>query len=144
VKVVVQRSLHSSVSVNDEVISTIPSGMVLLVCMEKGDSKLSIEKAADKILNLRIFSDENGKMNNNISKAGGEILAVSQFTLSWPGKKGNRPSFDNSMDPVLANTFFEDFCTLLEKDQIVKKGVFGESMQVTISNDGPVTFFLEF
>lgn len=143
-KVVVQRSLHSSVIVNDEVVSTIPRGMVLLICMEKGDSKLSVEKAADKILNLRIFSDENGRMNDNISKAGGEILAVSQFTLSWPGKKGNRPSFDNSMDPELANILFEEFCTLLEKDQIVKKGVFGESMQVTISNDGPVTFFLEF
>ncbi|PIK16226.1 D-aminoacyl-tRNA deacylase [Halobacteriovorax sp. JY17] len=143
-KIVVQRSLQSSVTVNNEVVGTIPKGMVLLVCMEKSDTDQSVQKAAEKILNLRIFSDSEGRMNENISKSGGEILAVSQFTLSWPGKKGNRPSFDNSMEPELANNFFEKFCNLLERSIVVKKGIFGENMQVTIGNDGPVTFFLEF
>ncbi|ATH08421.1 D-tyrosyl-tRNA(Tyr) deacylase [Halobacteriovorax marinus] len=143
-KIVVQRSLNSSVSIRGEVVSQIQSGLVLLVCMETGDSDESIKQAAQKIINLRIFSDENGKMNKNISQAGGEILAVSQFTLSWPGKKGNRPSFDRSMEPNLANEYFEKFCNLVGECAGVKKGVFAESMQVTIINDGPVTFFLEF
>ncbi len=143
-KIVVQRSLQSSVTVNNEVVTTIARGMVLLVCMEKSDTDQSVEKAAEKILNLRIFSDSDGRMNENITKSGGEILAVSQFTLSWPGKKGNRPSFDNSMEPELANNFFEKFCNLLELSTVVKKGIFGANMQVTITNDGPVTFFLEF
>lgn len=143
-KVVVQRSKESSVSVKNTLISKIDHGLVLLVCMEKGDSEKSVLSAAEKIKNLRIFSDENGRMNLNLSQSGGEVLAVSQFTLSWPGKKGNRPSFDNSMEPALANEYFEKFCSLLEETFSVKKGVFGESMEVTITNDGPVTFFLEF
>ncbi|WP_372652125.1 D-aminoacyl-tRNA deacylase [Halobacteriovorax sp.] len=143
-KIVVQRSKKSSVEVNNQIISTIANGLVLLVCLEKGDSEKSISSAAEKILNLRIFPDDNGRMNKDILQSNGEILAVSQFTLSWNGKKGNRPSFDNSMEPDKANTYFEQFCSILEKSVTVKKGVFGESMQVTIANDGPVTFFLEF
>ncbi len=143
-RIVVQRSSRSSVEVNNETVAAINSGMVLLVCLEKGDSEKSISSAVEKILNLRIFSDDQGRMNKNILQSNGEILAVSQFTLSWNGKKGNRPSFDNSMEPDKANLYFEKFCSLLEKTVTVKKGVFGESMQVTITNDGPVTFFLEF
>lgn len=143
-RIVVQRSKNSSVEVNNEIVSSIDSGMVLLVCMEKGDCEKSVLSAVEKIINLRIFPDEQARMNKNILQVGGEILAVSQFTLSWSGKKGNRPSFDNSMEPEKANFYFEMFCSLLEKSIVDKKGIFGESMQVTITNDGPVTFFLEF
>lgn len=143
-KIVAQRSLHSSVSVNEEIISSIDKGLVLLVCMENGDEHNSVEKAVQKILNLRIFPDEFGKMNLNISQYEGEILCISQFTLSWNGKKGNRPSFDNSMEPKKAHEFFEKFCETLSQQVSVKKGAFGEKMIVNISNDGPVTFHLEF
>ena len=98
-KIVVQRVKSSSVLVEGKIISKIGHGLNLLVCMEKGDDISSIQNASKKILALRIFSDENGRMNKNIIDVDGEILAVSQFTLSWNGKKGNRPSFDNSMAP---------------------------------------------
>jgi len=143
-KIVVQRSLNSSVSVKENIISSIDKGLVLLVCMEKGDDLSSINKAAEKILNLRIFSDELDRMNLNILQHQGEILCISQFTLSWSGKKGNRPSFDNSMAPKEANQFFEQFCDKLAEKVSVKKGAFGEKMSVNILNDGPVTFHLEF
>jgi D-tyrosyl-tRNA(Tyr) deacylase len=143
-KIVVQRSLESSVSVASDVIGSISNGLVLLVCLEKGDDEKSIAKAAQKILALRIFADEQGRMNKNILQSGGEVLAISQFTLSWNGQKGNRPSFDNSMAPDEANSFFIKFCDILKEQVKVETGAFGESMQVSITNDGPVTFFLEF
>lgn len=143
-KIVIQRVKESSVSVNGEVVSKIGHGLNLLVCLEKGDGEDQINKAASKVLAYRIFQDEEGRMNKNILQVDGEILAVSQFTLSWNGAKGNRPSFDNSMSPEEANKLFEKFCTLLEKDIVVKKGVFGASMQVDIVNDGPVTFCFEY
>ena len=147
-KIVIQRSLEAKVSVAGEVVASIPKGMVLLVCMEKTDLErkdLSLEKVAQKILNLRIFKDpETGKMNKNIHQSGGDILCVSQFTLSWDGKKGNRPSFDNSMEPNKAEKAFNEFCELLKKEVRVSTGVFGASMQVSLTNDGPVTFSLNF
>ncbi|OUR99828.1 D-tyrosyl-tRNA(Tyr) deacylase [Halobacteriovorax marinus] len=143
-KIVVQRSLKSSVSVNEEIVSSIEKGLVLLVCMEKGDLDSVLTKACEKILNLRIFPDESDRMNLNILQYAGEILCISQFTLSWSGKKGNRPSFDNSMEPERANQLFEKFCDLLALKVGVQKGVFGQKMSVSIINDGPVTFHLEF
>ena len=95
-KVVIQRVSNASVEVENKLISKIGQGILLLVCIESLDDSKTIELAATKILNYRIFSDKNGKMNLNILQSEGEILAVSQFTLSWNGKKGNRPSFDNS------------------------------------------------
>lgn len=144
-KVVVQRSLKSKVTVSNEVIGEIEKGMVLLVCCEKGDSIENVKKAAIKIGNLRIFQDpETGKMNKDISEAEGEFLAISQFTLSWNGQKGNRPSFDSSMEPVEAEKLFNEFCKLLSSTAAVKTGAFGEMMKVSIENDGPVTFSLAF
>lgn len=143
-KIVVQRSLNSKVSVATKNVGSISKGLVLLVCLEKGDDSNSIDKAAKKILALRIFSDELGRMNKNVLDSKGEILAISQFTLSWNGKKGNRPSFDNSMDPDSADKLFNKFCEILRRDVIVETGSFGESMEVSIVNDGPVTFVLEF
>lgn len=147
-KIVIQRSLEASVSVDGNVVGHIPKGMVLLVCMERGDlenPKVDLSKVAQKIINLRIFTDpETGKMNQNLSQSEGEILCISQFTLSWDGKKGNRPSFDNSMEPAKAEEYFNQFCEELSKEASVSKGVFGASMQVSLINDGPVTFSLNF
>lgn len=143
-RIVIQRVKSSSVTVNNEVVSSINHGLNLLVCLEKGDGKEQITKAAAKVLAYRIFQDEEGRMNKNVLQVGGEILAVSQFTLSWNGAKGNRPSFDNSMAPDEANKLFEEFCDLLTKYIVVKKGVFGASMQVDIVNDGPVTFCFDY
>ncbi|MFZ8933126.1 MAG: D-aminoacyl-tRNA deacylase [Bacteriovoracaceae bacterium] len=144
-KVVIQRSLKSEVIVKDEVVGKIDKGLVLLVCLEKEDDQKNIHKAKEKILNLRCFEDPiSNKMNVNIKDDGGSILAISQFTLSWNGQKGNRPGFDNSMPPDKAQALFEKFCDLLSEEVEVQTGKFGANMKVCITNDGPVTFHLEF
>ena len=143
-KIVIQRSLCSSVSVDKKVIGQIEKGMVLLICCEKGDNKESAQKAIKKLMALRIFQDENGRMNKNIIDTGGQVLAISQFTLSWDGKKGNRPSFENSMAPDEAKSLFDYFCNELKSHVELECGEFGANMQVHIENDGPVTFSLEF
>ncbi len=143
-KIVVQRSKAASVSVEGKTVGKIESGYVLLVCCEKGDSESTLKKAATKIIELRPFPDEQGKMNLNLAYYGGEILAISQFTLSWDGKKGNRPSFDNSMAPEKAALFFDKFCELLEQHSKVSRGLFGGKMEVSLTNWGPVTFSLSF
>lgn len=144
-RVVIQRSGHSWVKVNNETVGEISSGLVLLVCFEKNDSLEVIEKSAQKILNLRCFEDpDTFKMNRDIKQVNGSILAISQFTLSWDGKKGNRPGFDNSMEPTLAKDYFLKLCERLKREVPVETGVFGESMQVNIVNQGPVTFNLVF
>lgn len=144
-KIVVQRSGHSSVTVAEEIVSKIQSGLVLLVCMEKGDERKTLEKAAEKILNLRVFEcPEKERMDKSLLDTQKEVLCISQFTLSWNGKKGNRPSFDNSMPPDQAEKFFNEFVDILARKVPVYKGVFGADMQVQIENQGPVTFHLEF
>lgn len=147
-KVVIQRSGHSKVLVNQEVVGEIRSGLVLLICFEKKDltknKKELLEKAKQKILALRIFEDSEGKMNKSIVDIGGEVLAISQFTLSWDGQKGNRPSFDESMPPDSAKTYFDEFVQMIRESRIVQTGVFGASMDVQIQNLGPVTFSLDF
>lgn len=143
-KIVIQRVSQASVSVEGHVVAEIQNGMLLLVCMEKYDEP-DFKKVCEKIASLRIFSDlETGKMNKDLKQHGGEVLCVSQFTLSWDGKKGNRPSFDNSMEPQKAETFFNQFCDHLATLVPVKKGVFGASMSVSLINEGPVTFSLTF
>lgn len=142
-RVVIQRSLQSFVKVENQIVGEISKGLVLLICMEKGDGVSQIEKAAQKILNLRCFEDQ-GKMSHNILQIEGQILAISQFTLSWRGQKGNRPGFENSMAPEEANQLFERLCDLLSKNVKVSRGLFGASMKVEITNDGPVTFCLDF
>lgn len=143
-RIVIQRVKSSRVLVNNEIISSIDHGMNILVCLEKGDTIEEVKKASEKVLSYRIFADDQGRMNKNIIQVEGEILAVSQFTLSWNGKKGNRPSFDNSMEPEAANDLFNKFCDLIQEFVPVKKGAFGENMQVEIINDGPVTFCFDF
>ena len=110
-RIVVQRTKNAKVEVKDKTVGQSKKGLTLLICMEKNDNIQTIEKAAQKILAARIFEDENKKMNLNISQVSGTILAISQFTLSWRGDKGNRPSFDLSMAPDKANKLFEQFFT---------------------------------
>lgn len=144
-KIVVQRVQEAQVTVDSEIIGSIGSGILLLVCFEQGDDDAKIAKAIDKITKLRIFDDQDGKMNLDIGSVGGEILSVSQFTLSWDGTGGHRPSFEKSMPPQEARLKYALFNRDLKAKGIkVKEGKFGAFMKVSLVNDGPVTFLLNF
>ena len=142
-KVVLQRVKSASVKVDNSLISEINSGYLLLWCIEKGDTPEDIETLTNKIINLRIFPDEQGKMNKSIIDANGEILLVSQFTLSGNIQKGNRPSFINSQDPEIAKKMIDDVAEIFSDRLTVKQGIFGALMEVSLSNDGPLTMFIE-
>src|ERR1041385_6944533 len=138
-KCVIQRVRSASVAVNEQVVSTIGSGMLVLAAVEKGDPEQKMADAARKIRELRIFSDDAGKMNRDVSDAGGEILAVSQFTLAGSIERGRRPSFDNAEEPERARAMFEVFVAALSATGIrVQTGRFRERMIVALENDGPV------
>jgi D-tyrosyl-tRNA(Tyr) deacylase len=138
---VIQRVKSASVAVNGERISEIGAGMLILAAVEKGDSERTMGEAAKKIRELRIFSDEAGKMNRDVAEAGGAILAVSQFTLAGSIAKGRRPSFDQAEEPERARALFETFVRELGSTGIVvRTGRFREMMLVALENDGPVTF----
>jgi D-tyrosyl-tRNA(Tyr) deacylase len=143
-KIVVQRVKCAKVHIDNKLHSEIPYGLLLLVCLENGDTVETLKKAVDKILKLRIFEDENGKMNKDIIDIKGEVMSVSQFTLSWDGKKGNRPSFENAMSPKEAQLNYSIFNKYLAEKVSVKTGKFAASMEVESINDGPVTFHLDF
>lgn len=144
-KIVVQRVQEASVSVDSEVIGEIKHGLLLLVCFELGDSDEVLHRAIDKVTRLRIFDDMEGKMNLDIEKVQGEILSVSQFTLSWDGSGGHRPSFEKSMPPQEARLKYALFNReLRNRGFSVKEGKFGAFMKVSLVNDGPVTFILQF
>lgn len=143
-KCVIQRVRSASVTVNEQVVATIGSGMLVLAAVEKGDSEQKMIDAARKIRELRIFSDDAGKMNRDLADTGGEILAVSQFTLAGSLARGRRPSFENAEEPERARDLFERFVRELGASGIVvKTGRFREMMIVALENDGPVTFVLE-
>ena len=144
-KILVQRVKNASVTISDNLYSSINHGILAFVGIEKNDTEELLEKAVKKIKNLRIFSDENGKMNKSIIDVSGEMLVVSQFTLCGDCKKGTRPSFDNSASPEFANKMYEDFILQIRNAGIkTEHGVFGADMKVQLLNDGPVTFMLEF
>lgn len=144
-KIVVQRVQEASVSVDAEVIAAIGSGILLLICFEQGDDEEALNKAIDKITKLRIFDDAEGKMNLDIQSVKGEILSVSQFTLSWDGTGGHRPSFEKSMPPQEARLKYALFNReLRNRGFTVKEGKFGAFMKVSLVNDGPVTFLFNF
>ncbi len=144
-KVVVQRVQEASVSVDNEVVGAIKAGLLLLICFEQGDDDTTITKSIDKITKLRIFDDSVGKMNLDIQAIQGEILSVSQFTLSWDGSGGHRPSFEKSMQPQEARLKYALFNRELRgRGVVVKEGTFGAFMKVSLVNDGPVTFILQF
>jgi D-tyrosyl-tRNA(Tyr) deacylase len=140
-KCVIQRVRRASVTVGDEVVSEIGTGMLVLAAVEKGDGEASMREAAKKIRELRIFSDDAGKMNRDVAEAGGAILAVSQFTLAGSVARGRRPSFDHAEEPGRARELFELFLRELASTGIdVQTGRFREMMIVSLENDGPVTF----
>ena len=143
-KVVVQRSKKSSVSVEGKIVNEIDNGMVLLVSFTQGDTIDNILKMTKKIANLRIFDDEEGVMNKSILDVGGEILSISQFTLYGDTTKGNRPSYMKALNGEEAIKLYETFNEEMNKYVLTKPGIFGAEMMVNISNDGPVTLIMEF
>ena len=142
-KVVVQRSLKSSVSVDGKLINKIDSGLMLLVGIAVDDTTKDIDWMVNKVLNLRIFDDENGVMNKSILDVGGEILSISQFTLQAETKKGNRPSYINAMKGEDANILYEEFNKKLNEKIKTYPGVFGADMLIDIQNVGPTTIILD-
>lgn len=143
-RIVLQRVSQAEVSINNKIHSTISQGLLLLIGVSPDDSMEDIEWLVSKILNLRIFSDENGKMNLSVSEIQGEIMVVSQFTLFASTKKGNRPSFIRSAEPEFAKSLYLDFITMLKKSGLtIKTGEFGADMQLSLLNNGPVTILLD-
>ena len=143
-KCVIQRVRSASVHVREEIVSSIGPGILILGAVEKRDGEPEMRTAAKKIRELRIFSDAGGKMNRDVSEAGGAILAVSQFTLAGSIERGRRPSFDGAEGPERARELFELFCDELGAGGVaVERGRFREEMIVALENDGPVTFVYE-
>ena len=144
-RAVIQRVKNASVTINGDVVSKITNGFLLLLGIETEDSEEDINWLAGKIVRLRVFSDKNGAMNNDISQANGDILVVSQFTLHASTKKGNRPSFIKAARPEMAIPLYETFVLKLESalGKKVQTGEFGAMMDVTLINDGPVTIVMD-
>lgn len=143
-KVVLQRVSSASVNVNGEVCGKIGKGYLLLLGIGEGDTEADCRRIADKIINLRIFSDENDKINLSLEQVDGKILIVSQFTLYADCRKGNRPNFIQAAKPDTAKKLYEyfaDYCR--SKGKHVETGIFGADMKVNILNDGPFTVILE-
>jgi len=144
-KVVIQRVSKAKVEVNDSVICKINQGFLILLGIENSDSRVDINWLVSKISNLRVFSDDELKMNLSIKDVKGEIIVVSQFTLHAKTKKGNRPSYIKAAIPEKAESMYEEFISLLKNESgvSVQSGVFGANMQVDIVNNGPVTIIID-
>lgn len=143
-KLVVQRVKNAQVNVNGKTVGKIEKGFMVLVGVTHNDTKEEADYLVKKLCNLRVFEDENGKMNLGLKDIGGELLIISQFTLYADATNGNRPSFVNAAKPDLAEPLYEYFCNECEKNGIhVEKGIFGADMKVSLLNDGPVTIILE-
>lgn len=144
-KAVIQRVKRAAVTVDGETVGKVGEGYMILVGVQDGDTDADAELLARKTANLRVFTDENDKMNRSILDIGGEVLAISQFTLCADVKKGNRPSFVKAAAPEEANRLYELFCDELLKNGVkkVEKGVFGAHMEVELLNNGPVTILYD-
>ena len=143
-RVVVQRVINASVEVDGQICGSIKKGLLVFIGVGDGDSENDCKRLADKIINLRIFSDENDKINLSLKDVNGELLIVSQFTLYADCKKGNRPNFTQAAKPDIANAlyeFFVDYCKNLMP--VVETGIFGADMKVKLLNYGPFTIVLE-
>lgn len=142
-RVIIQRVSEASVKINEQVKSEIKKGFLVLAGFENEDTNEDLEWIANKIGNLRVFEDENAKMNFSIKDVGGEVLLISQFTLYASTKKGNRPSFLDSAKPDIAIPLYEHFIKLMTAQIPTKTGVFGADMKVSLVNDGPVTISID-
>lgn len=143
-KALIQRVKRASVSIEGKLYSSISSGLLVFLGVEKDDEKVNAEKLAQKVINLRVFEDENDKMNLSLKDVKGEMLVVSQFTLCGDCKKGTRPSFDKAAPPDRANQLYEEFVNNIKNSGLkVETGKFRAMMDVALINDGPVTFMLE-
>lgn len=143
-KALIQRVKKASVSINNKIYSQIDFGMLIFLGVEKADEVGNAQKLADKLINLRIFEDENGKMNKSLLDVNGDILVVSQFTLAGDCKKGTRPSFDSAAPSDKAEKLYEDFVKIISAYGLtVKTGKFQAMMDVSLINQGPVTFMVE-
>jgi D-tyrosyl-tRNA(Tyr) deacylase len=143
-RIVLQRVKKASVIIDGKTVSEIGRGLLVLLAAEKGDTEGEVKYLSQKIVNLRVFPDENDKMNLSVKDVGGEILVVSQFTLASYIKKGNRPSFSDALEEKIAEKLYERFVQEVRNEGVlVKTGVFKARMEVSLINDGPVTFILE-
>lgn len=143
-KLVVQRVKYASVEVDGKIVGKIDKGFLVLIGIKVGDTKEQADYLVKKVCNLRVFSDENGKMNLSLKDVSGQLLIVSQFTLYGNCNDGNRPSFTDSARPEDAIPLYEYFCNECAKKGIeVQKGIFGADMKVQLLNDGPVTLVIE-
>jgi D-tyrosyl-tRNA(Tyr) deacylase len=143
-RAVVQRVKQAGVSVEGKEVSRIQKGHLVLLGVGQGDTREDLEYLAEKIVNLRVFEDAQGKMNLSLKEINGQVLVVSQFTLYGDCRKGRRPSFTSAAAPETAEAFYEEFCKIVSQQGVpVEKGVFGAHMEIDLINDGPVTLILD-
>jgi D-tyrosyl-tRNA(Tyr) deacylase len=143
-KVVLQRVSESNVKVDNEIVGKIKKGLMLLIGVDEGDEKSDADWLVKKVIDVRVFSDEDGKMNHSVKDISGEILCISQFTLISDYKKGNRPSYIKAAKPDKAVPLFEYFKEELKKSGLkIESGIFGADMKVSLINDGPVTLVFD-
>ena len=144
-RAVVQRVTHCDVKVGEKTVGEIGNGMLILLGVKKGDTEEEAEKLSAKISGLRIFTDENEKMNLSLADIGGEVLVVSQFTLCTDCRRGRRPDFGEAAGKDVAEPLYEYFCECMKKNGIdkVESGIFGADMKVSLLNDGPVTLIID-
>lgn len=143
-KALIQRVTSASVAVDGHTISAIEHGLLVLLGVEQGDTEVDVQKLAEKVCRYRVFSDANGKMNLNVLQANGALLVVSQFTLAADTHSGLRPSFSSAATPALAEQYYQAFSAACRaQGVVVENGRFAANMQVSLINDGPVTFLLE-
>ena len=144
-RILIQRVTRASVTIEEKLKSMINNGLLILIGIEESDNDEDIEWLVKKCVNLRIFDDEQGIMNKSILDSGGDVLAVSQFTLMASTKKGNRPSYIKAAKPEISIPLYEAFCRKMEEalNKPIMTGVFGADMQVELINDGPVTILID-
>lgn len=139
----IQRVKWAKVEVEDRIVGEIDHGLLVLLGVEQGDDQAKSDRLLEKVLHYRVFADDQGKMNLNVQQAGGSVLVVSQFTLSADTQKGLRPSFSRGAHPSEANALYEYFCQQSAEKITTQTGEFAADMQVSLQNDGPVTFWLQ-
>lgn len=142
-RALLQRVTQGSVTVEGEVMGRCGQGFVILLGVGPDDTEAQAQRLWDKIKRLRVFDDEDGKMNRSLLDVGGSVLVVSQFTLYADCRRGNRPSFTDAAGPELGNALYERFCELAQQEVPCGRGIFGADMQVALTNSGPVTIWLD-